>query len=124
MTLKNYLMLMGVTTAFIWGLFIFVLNTIDPTTTDWLGFLIFYLSLFLACTGTAAIIGFLIRFKLLKHDLVFNSVKTAFRQSFLFAFLVASILYLIANQLFSWVNLALLIIILSVAEWLMISYKK
>ena len=124
MTLKNYLMLMGVTTAFIWGLFIFVINTIDPTATDWLGFLIFYLSLFLACAGTATIIGFLIRFKLLKHDLVFNSVKTAFRQSFLFAFLVASILYLIANQLFSWINLALLIIILSVAEWLMISYKK
>ena len=124
MTLKNYLILMGITTAFIWGLFIFVINMIDPTATNWMGFLIFYLSLFLAFAGTTTVIGFLIRFQLLKHDLVFNSVKTAFRQSFLFAFLVVSILYLIANQLFSWTNLALLIIILSVVEFLMISYKK
>jgi len=124
MTLKNYLMLMGITTAFIWGLFIFVINMINPTATNWLGFLIFYLSLFLAFAGTATIVGFLIRFKLLKHDLIFNSVKTAFRQSFLFAFLVVAILYLISEKLFSWTNLALLVIILSVAEFLMISYKK
>jgi hypothetical protein len=117
-------MLMGITTAFIWGLFIFVINMINPTATNWLGFLIFYLSLFLAFAGTATIVGFLIRFKLLKHDLIFNSVKTAFRQSFLFAFLVVAILYLISEKLFSWTNLALLVIILSVAEFLMISYKK
>ena len=114
---------MGATTVFIWGIFVFVINTIDPTATNCLGFIIFYLSLFLALAGTAAVGGFFIRFKVLKHELVFNSVKTAFRQSFLFAFLIIAVLYLLAQKLFSWTNLLLLIIIISVIEFLLISYQ-
>jgi hypothetical protein len=115
---------MGLTTAFIWGVFIFILNMIDPTTTNFLGFVIFYLSLFLALSGTIAVVGSFIRFKIMKKELVFNSVKTAFRQSFLFSFLIVAILYLLAEKLFSWLNLFLLIVILSVVEFLMISYKQ
>lgn len=123
MTLRSYLIIMIIATIICWGAFIFTLWTINPEITNWLGFLLFYLSLFLALSGTAAIVGFLIRFVGLKHELAFYSVKTAFRQSFLFAFLIVAILFLSAYNLFSWLNLFLLIISLSILEFFLISYS-
>jgi len=115
---------MGIATAVVWGMFAFIINGVDPESASWLGFLLFYLSLFLAVAGSTAILGFLIRFKILRHELAFHSVKIAFRQSFLFSFLIIAILYLLAEDLFTWTNLLLLIIIISVFEFFLISYKK
>jgi len=124
MTLKNYLIFMGTTTAFLWGIFLFVINLINPETTNLLGFVLFYLSLFLALSGTTALIGFFVRFKIMRKDLAVRAVKTAFRQSFLFSFLVAAILFLLSQKLFSWFNLILLVVILSIIEFLLISSKQ
>jgi hypothetical protein len=99
------------------------LRTVNPEVTNAIGFLLFYLSLFLAVSGSAAIIGFVVRFIGLKHELVFNSVKQAFRQSFLFAFLIISALFLLSKDLFSWLNLLLLIAGLSMLEFFLISYS-
>ncbi len=124
MTLRVYLVLMIITTLICWIAFGFVLWTVNPEITNWIGFLLFYLSLFLALVGSAAIVGFLIRFIWLKHELVFNSVKTAFRQSFLFAILIVVVLFLLSKDLFTWLNLGLLIVGLSVLEFFLISYQK
>jgi hypothetical protein len=110
-------------TTICWGIFLFVLFTINPEITNWLGFLLFYLSLFLAITGTAAMIGFTIRFVALKHELAFRSVIIAFRQSFLFAFLIVAVLFLLSKDLFTWLNLFLLIIGMTILEYFLISYK-
>ncbi len=122
MTLKSYLIIMSMTTLLCWLAFGFVLNNIDPYITNWVGFLLFYVSLFLSIAGASAIIGFLIRFIALKHELVFNSVRNAFRQSFFFAFLITAALILLSNNLFTWGNLFLLVLCLSVLEFFMISY--
>lgn len=123
MTLKAYLTLMIVATAICWGIFLFVLLTINPEITNWLGFLLFYLSLFLSLSGTAAILGFVIRFVAMKKELVFRSVIIAFRQSFLFAFLIAVTLFLLSKNLFTWLNLFLLVIGLTVLEYFLINHK-
>ena len=124
MTLRSYLIIMIIATLLCWTAFSFVLWTVNPEATNWVGFLLFYLSLFLALAGSAALIGFLIRFIGLKHELVFNSVKNAFRQSFFFAFLITAVLFLLSNNLFTWVNLGLLVAGLSVLEFFFISYGK
>lgn len=124
MTLHFYLATMILASSICWAVFFFVVWTINPDITNWLGFALFYVSLFLALVGTAAVIGFLIRFVGLKKELVFRSVAEAFRQSFLFAFLVITGLMLASKNLFSWLNLVLLIIGLSVLEFFLISYKK
>ncbi len=123
MTLRSYLIIMLITTLLCWAAFIFVLWSINPEITNWLGFSLFYLSLFLALVGTGALIGFVIRFVGLKHELVFRSVRDAFRQSFLFSFLITAVLFLLSKNLFSWLNLALLIIGLSVLEFFLLSYS-
>ena len=124
MTLKNYLFIMGVLTVICLGIFIFVLNLIDPSLTNWIGFLLFYFSLFLFLSGLISLIGFIIRFVILRKGLAFNSVKKAFRQSFLFSLFIIFLLMLKAQQVFNWVNLTLLIIIFLILELFLISHKK
>ncbi len=109
MTLKNYLILMLSATIVCWGAFLFVINTIDPFAANWLGFVLFYFSLFLALTGSFAILGFLIRFAALKQALAFRLVSDAFSQSFLLALMVTISMVLQSFELLSWINLFLLI---------------
>ena len=124
MTLKNYLIVMGAMTAVCWGIFVMMLNFIDPTATNWLGFMFFYAALFLALSGTAALIGFIIRFVALRRELAFYAVSTAFRQSFLFALFIVISLFLLAAGLFTWHNMSLLLIIFAILELFVASYKK
>jgi hypothetical protein len=124
MTLGKYLGVMAVLTAICWGIFFFVASLVDPTATNWLGFVLFYLALFISLVGTAALIGFLIRFVALRKELAFNLVKVAFRQSFLFSLFVVIILILKSQNLFNWLNLLLLVIIFTIFELFLISYQK
>ncbi len=124
MTLKNYLIVMGTMTAVCWFITVLMLNLIDPTTTNWLGFMLFYVSLFLSLSGTAALVGFIIRFVALRRELAFYAVSTAFRQSFLFALFIVIALFLLAASLFTWLNVALLLIIFAILELFVASYKK
>jgi len=117
MTLKNYLITMSVLTAVCWGIFIFIINLVDPTQTTWLGFLLFYAALFLATAGTAALLGFVFRFKVLKHELAFKVVRLAFKQSFIFALFIVAIFILLSKNLFTWLNLLLLVIIFAIWEY-------
>jgi hypothetical protein len=124
MTLKKYLITMGVATLVCWAGWVYVIFLVDPFATNWVGFLLFYLSFFLALTGSAALLGFFIRFVILKHELAFRAVKEAFRQSFLFSFLIIASLFLLSRNLFTWVNLGLLIVGLTVLEFFLLSYTK
>lgn len=124
MTLKKYLLLMFFATLFCLLSFIFILKTVNPENTNWIGFTLFYSSLSLFLIGASSLLGFLIRFVILKKELAFYAAREAFRQSFLFTLLVIVGLALLAHNLFDWINLILLISSLSVLEFLMLSYSK
>jgi hypothetical protein len=111
-------------TVICWLSFAFIVSLVNPETTNLTGFFLFYASLFLGLTGSGAIIGFLVRFIGLRHVLAFTSVKEAFRQSFLFAFLIIAVLFLLSKNLFNWLNLFLLIIGLSVLEFFLLSCRR
>ncbi len=117
MTLKGYLLSMSFATAICWGALIFVAGMVDPLKTNWLGFVLFYLSAFLSLAGSLAIIGFLIRFAWRKDELIFRSVKTAFHQSFFFSFFVILMLFLSSYQLLTWLNFALLAMVAIIVEF-------
>lgn len=123
MTLKNYLFVMSVLSAFCWGIFLFVASLVDPTSTNWLGFTLFYLALFLSLSGVGALIGFIIRYLAGNKQLEFNLVKISFHQSFLFSLFVILLLILKSQQLFNWLNLFLLVIIFTILELFLTSYK-
>lgn len=124
MTLKSYLAVMSILTAACWGIFVFVASLVDPTATNWLGFFLFYLAFFAALSGTIFLVGFVIRFVALKRELAFNLVRNAFRQSFLLALFIILLLILKAEDIFSWLNISLLVIVFAILELFLISYKK
>lgn len=124
MTLRSYLIIMISATFLCWISWASVLFSVNPETTNRIGFVLFYLSLFLSLTGTAAIVGFLIRFAGLKRELAFYSVREAFRQSFFFAFLIVAVLFLLSKNFFTWWNLGLLVAGLTILEVFLMSYQK
>ncbi len=124
MTLKKYISTMLVVVSIAWISWIFVINTIDPYLTNFIGIALFYGSLFLALLGTASLLGFIVRFVALRQKLAFRVVNDAFRQSFFFSFFLLAILFLLSKGLFSWPNLVFLISGLSVLEFFLISVRK
>jgi hypothetical protein len=124
MTLKQYLITMSVVTAVCWLIWTYIIFSINPEVTNWIGFLMFYFSLFLALAGSAAIVGFIIRFIVFKEELVYRLVKEAWRQSFLFSMLIIITLMLLSKNLFSWLNVLLLVIGLSALEFFLLSWQK
>ncbi len=124
MTLKTYLTMMLLATAICWSAWAVVINSINPETTNWIGFVLFYTSLFLSLVGTSTIVGFVIRFVALKQELVFRQVAIAFRQSFSFAALIVALLIMQALHMLVWYNMIFLIIGLTVLEFFLISYKR
>lgn len=124
MSLRLYLFIMSAMTVFCWLVFGYIILTVNPETTNGTGFFLFYLSLLFSIIGTAAIIGFVIRFVIFRHELVINTVKTAFRQSFFFAGFIVAALFLLSKNSLSWLNLAILIIGLSALEFFLLSYGK
>src|SRR3989338_10865526 len=124
MPLRLYLLIMLVMTTFCWLVFGYIIWTINPEATNRVGFWLFYLSLFLALSGTAAIVGFLIRFVFLRHELAVNTVKIAFRQSFLFSGFIVIALFLLARDLLTGWNLLILIVGLSMLEFFLLSYGR
>jgi len=123
MTLKNYLAVMSVLTAFCWGVFFFVASLVDPTATNWLGFALFYLALFVSLSGTISLIGFLMRFVARRKELAFNLVKKSFRQSFLLSLFLIILLILKSQYLFNWLNLLLVVVVFTILELFLASYK-
>ena len=120
MNLKKYLTLMIVSTIVCWSIFAYVVFLIDPLQTNKIGFTLFYASLFFALNGTFAIAGFLVRFIGLRREMEFYSVKTAFRQSFLFASLLIIVLFLQSKSLLDTTNLVFLVIALSLIEYILL----
>jgi len=116
-------MVMTIGTLIFWlALGLFIIN-IDPMATNWMGIALFYIILMFAITGTGAIIGFIIRFFALKQELITQSVIIAFRQAILAAVLVTSVLFLFSQDLFSWLNVVLLLCALSGLEFFLLSYQ-
>lgn len=124
MTLKNYILAMSFLTAICWGVFIFVVGAINPFTTNWLGFILFYLTLTASLIGTTSILGLVIRFYFSRDEAVFYAVKNSFRQSFLVSLFIICLLILKATSFFNLLNLILLIILFIILEIFLSSKKK
>lgn len=123
MTLKSYLVFMSIATAICWGALAFVVGLVDPSRTNWLGFVLFYLSAFLAFSGSLAIVGFLLRFVWHKDELIFRSVRIAFHQSFFFAFFIVLMLFLSSRHLLTWLNFFLLAALALILEFFIVKRK-
>ncbi len=124
MTLKKYLTLMLITTLISWSVWFYVAWMVNPYETNYIGFILFYSMLAISLIGTAAIVGFFIKFIVFKKQLAFRLVKEAFRQSFLFSLIIIISLVLLSKDLFSWTNIMFLVGAVSLIEFVLLGYEK
>ena len=124
MSFSKYIITMILGTIICWILFGSIIYLIDPFESGVFGILFFYISLFLSLIGTFAILGLLIRVKFFKIQVLFKQVLISFRQSVLFSVLIIGTLFLKSQNLFNIYSIVLFIIILTIIEFFLISYKK
>jgi hypothetical protein len=110
MTFRQFVILMSVATASLWLGWWWTVISIDPSATNWLGFLLFYVSLFLSLIGTFTLLGVFLR-KMKMHDaVIFQLVLLSARQSILLSSLFVVLLLLQAQRILNiWITLILVI---------------
>ena len=124
MTIKQYLLLMGVCTVLCWLGFLMVLFFINPEKAGNLGFTLFYASLFFALSGTLSALSFVFRLLFTKRYTKTEEVQISFRQAVFFALVICGALFLQAQGLMTWLNTILLVALVTVVEFVIISFKK
>ena len=124
MTLKQLILTIIVASLICWTAWILVLFQVNPLETNFLGFLIFYLSLFFALLGTFFLISFGFRKLINKFSLEYKIVSISFRQSFFFALLVVVFLILQGNNLLTWWSMLLLIGGVTILEFFFLSARR
>lgn len=121
MSLVKYLITMFAGTLISFVAWIYVLFNIDPTQTNVLGFMFFYISLGLALIGLFSLIGFGVRKVFMKKELDFRHVYVSFRQAVFISLILIIVLLLESNNLFTWLNVILLIIALTALDFFLVS---
>ncbi|PIT87855.1 MAG: hypothetical protein COU31_00800 [Candidatus Magasanikbacteria bacterium CG10_big_fil_rev_8_21_14_0_10_40_10] len=125
MTLRQYLLLMSVGTALCWLIWLMVIANINPEEGNLIGFLFFYSSLFGALVGTFSVIGFIIKKKANKNDLVvFHHVHHTFRQGILIGLLVVSALIMMQLKFLNLTTGIILLIFFLFLESLIFAGRK
>ncbi len=95
MTLRQYIVTMLFATLLCWVALGFVVINVDPFQTNVLGFVFFYVSLFLALLGTISLIIFLVYRLFASRDLpLFRYVQISFRQALVVSVFLIAFLYL------------------------------
>lgn len=116
MTLRDYVIVMGIGTAAAWLAFVVVLVSIDPLRAGWVGLAFFYLTLGLASIGTLSIGGATIRVRARPEDMPSRQVARAFRQAVLISILVISSLVLLSVGFFRLWTAVLLVLAFTTVE--------
>lgn len=117
MTLRQYILFMTFGTLLCYVSWFFIIFTVDPEKNSAAVLFFFYLSLFLALIGTFAVLGSLVKIKILKDDKsVFRQIKKVFKQSIFLSILIVSALLLRQYNLLTWLNGILLIVFILILE--------
>jgi len=105
----------------IWLLVLFFL---DPTQAGTLGYVLFFLSLFLTVASVASLIGFGLRRVLRVQQLAAYSVRSALRQGIMLALFVCILLILVRLRVYQWWVAVILTIFFVSAELIFFSYDR
>lgn len=124
MTLRGYLVAIGLGSLMAWATWVLVIFTVNPFESGVLGFFMFYVALAVALVGTLSLIGFGVRMLIYKHEaVVLREVTTAFRQACLLALVLIGSLLLQSQSLLAWWNVLLFVLLVSILELFFLSSR-
>lgn len=105
-----------------WGTWALIITYLDPIRAGVLGFLLFYLALYLAVAASASLIGYLLRRLLQPQRLASYAVRPAARQGLILAGFLDLLLLLQQLRLYRWWVGAIVAGIVVMIELVFISY--
>lgn len=127
MTLKQYLITMLIGTILCWTAWIFVIFNVDPLQSNLMGFIFFYLSLFLSLLGTISMLAFLLH-RFFSRELlpIYKYVQKSFRHAVIISSILVLLLFLQGIQVLTIWNLGafILIILLIISFFLSTKFSR
>ncbi len=107
------------------GVLAMIVSWIDPrSSAAAMGFVLFFLAMFLAVASLAALLGYLFRSLFLAKELPAYRVRPALRQGVLLGAFVDLLLFLQLERLLIWWVSAIIVLLFLVIELVFISYDK
>ncbi len=122
MSLKLYLLLLLAVTLVCWGLFAFILFSVDPEGGK-LPVIAFYAVLGFAAMGTFALAGYAIRSKMSRGEELYANLGISLRQGLLLSIGLLGVLLLQSIRLLNWWDGCLLVGFLVLLEFFFLSRK-
>ncbi|MBD3299725.1 MAG: hypothetical protein GF347_00020 [Candidatus Moranbacteria bacterium] len=108
MTLKSYLNIMFLATFVAFISWMMVVYYVDPFKSGFIGFFLFYATLFFSLVGIFTLSGFKLRQKFLNNELLFVLIGLSFRQAIWLSIFFIGILLMQGFRILTWWDGALL----------------
>ena len=112
-----YLIGIIVATVLGWASFFVVINNLSPFISGYLALSLFYSSLFIAVTGTLAILNYYLRMALNKNKNYYQNLNIALRQGSLFSVMIVASLIFQRLRVLTWWDAMLMLIIIFLVEY-------
>lgn len=124
MTVRLFLLGALIISIAAWGIWLLIINWINPQEAGWTGYALFFLSIFLAVAATCALLGYIIRRLIQPAQMAAYRVKPSLRQGILLGLFLDILLFLQLQRLLRWwITVILLVLFLSV-ELLFLTYER
>lgn len=107
-----------------WSIWIAIIILLDPVQAGWLGFILFFLALFLAVASTVALIGYAARRLMAPEQLAAYAVRSALRQGALLALFLLLLLFLQLMRLYQWWLAVVAIVLFISVELMFLGYDR
>lgn len=124
MTVRSFLI--GTLLALVasWGMWLLIIFWLDPAEAGWIGFALFFLTLFLAVAATSALGGYALRRVVAPQQLAAYRVRSALRQGVWLGLLIDMLLFLQLQRLLRWWITLILIGFFLFIEFFFVSYDR
>lgn len=124
MTVRMFIVGSFLATLGSWSILALMVNFLDPTQAGAIGFLLFYLVLFLSITSTSNLLGYVTRRVLKPQQLAAHAVGPSLRQGVVLGIFCVLILALQHFRLYRWWIAIIAIVIFVALEVVFLSYDR
>jgi Ca2+/Na+ antiporter len=106
------------------GMWLLVVTQLKPDQASWLGFTLFFLSLFLALASISGLLGYLVRRLVTAREFGPYTVRTSLRQGIMLGIFFVTLLLLQLMRIYQWWIAIILIVLCASFELVFLSYDK
>lgn len=124
MTVRVFFIGSLITTIISWAIWAAIILWLDPLSAGWLGYVLFFLVLFLAVASTSGIIGYVVRRIITPQQLSAYAVRVALRQGLLLGAFLDILLFLQLTRLYQWWIAVIVIVLFLSIELVFLSFDR